>query len=209
MTTDYQGNSKKLKAGKEVDVPEKKIEKVIKGEVVVKKKSLSAKIKETFVEADFKSVFGYVVNEVLIPAAREMIVTASTKGVERMIYGDRGPRRGSGYGPTRSSYGGSPLRTDYRSASTRPPSQIGAQRYPRAGRNDYFIETREEAMDVLQMMHDILEMYDEVSVADYNAMLDIPSVHTDEKWGWKNLVDSHVRPTRDGYLIELPPAQPI
>lgn len=209
MTTDYQGNSKKLK-GKEVDVPEKKIEKVIKGEVVVKKKSLGTKIKETFIEADFRSVANHIVSEIMIPAAKEMMLNVASKGMERMMYGDRGgPRRGTGYGPTRSSYGGSPLRTDYRSPSTRPPSQIGAARYPRAGRNDYFIETREEAMEVLQMMHDVLEMYDEVSVADYNAMLDIPSVHTDEKWGWKNLVDSHVRPTRDGYLIELPPAQPI
>lgn len=202
---DYQGNSKKLKAGE--PVPDKKIEKVIKGEVVVKKKNLGQKIKDTFVEADFRSVARYVVSDVLIPAARNMIVDASTKGIERMMYGDRAPHRRPGFGPPRMTYGGSPLRTDYRSPATRPPVQ-GA-RFPRAGQQDFVLESKDEAMNVLQSMHDILEMYEEVSVADFHELMGLPTSHVDQKWGWRNLVNSNVKPIREGWLIDLPPVEPI
>lgn len=201
---DYQGNSKKLKGE---NIPEKKaIEKVVTGTVVVKKKSLGQKIKDTFIEADFRSVAHYVVTGVLIPAARNMIVDAATKGVERMMYGDRTPPRG-GYGPPRMTYGGTPLRTDYRAPQTRPP--VTGPRYPRAGSNDYIIPTREEAMSVLQSMHDILEMYTEVTVSDLHELMGIPTNHVEQKWGWRHLVGSTVRPDRDGFLLELPQAEPL
>ncbi len=204
---DYQGNSKKTN---NPAVPEKKkVEKVIVGEVVIKKKSLGQKIKDIFIEADFRSVTRYVISDVLIPAARNMIVDASTKGVERMMYGDRGYQRRGGYGAPRTTYGGSPLqRTDYRHPSTRPPTPSGPA-YPRAGRNDFILATKEEATNVLQSMHDILEMYEVVSVADLHELMGVPTSHTDQKWGWVHLLDSHVRQVRDGYVIELPSTEPI
>ena len=204
---DYAGNSKKLKGE---GVPEKKqIEKVVTGTVVVKKPSLGQKIKNTFIEADFRSVAHYVVTVVLIPAARNMIVDSATKGVERMMYGDRTPPRG-GYGPPRMTYGGSPLppmRTDYRAPQTRPP--VSGPRYPRQGSNDYIIPTREEAMSVLQSMHDILEMYTEVTVSDLHELMGIPTNHVEQKWGWRYLTGSSVRPDREGFLLELPQAEPL
>lgn len=205
---DYQGNSKKTK---NPAVPEKKkVEKVIVGEVVIKKKSLGQKIKDVFIEADFRSVTRYVISDVLIPAARNMIVDASHKGVERMIYGEQGYQRRDRYGMGRTTYGGSPLqRMDYRHPSTRPPSPVGPSFYPRAGKNDFILETKEEATNVLQSMHDILEMYEEVSVADLHELMGVPTSHTDQKWGWTNLLDSHVRQVRDGYVIELPPVETI
>lgn len=205
---DYQGNSKK---SRDPAVPEKKIEKVIVGEVVIKKKPLGQKIKDIFIEADFRSVTRYVISDVLIPAARNMIVDASTKGVERMMYGDRGhQRRGNGYGMSRMTYGGSPLQQprDYRHPATRPPGPSGPA-YPRAGRNDFILATKEEANNVLQSMHDILEMYDVVSVADLHELMGLPTTHTDQKWGWVHLVNSHVQQVRDGYVIDLPLTEPI
>lgn len=206
--TDYQGNSEKQKA--KAGQVEKKITKVVVGEVVVRKKPLGQKIKDMFIEADFKSVARYVVTDVLLPAARNMIVEASQRGVERMVYGERASTlRRQGYGP-RSSYGGTPLtmRTDYRHPATRPPVPGGSP-YPRPGRNDFILATREEATGVLQSMSDILEMYEEVSVADYHELLGVPTSHTDQKWGWTNLFGSAVRPVREGFIVDLPPVEPI
>lgn len=203
---DYQGNSKKLKGEK---APEKKeIQKVVVGEVVLKKKSLGQKFKSIFAEADIKSVMRYVVSDVLLPAARNMIVEASTKGVERMMYGERSyQRRGPGAGP-RMTYNSPINRGDYRSPLTRPPGQLGAT-HPRIGRNDFILASKEDAVAVLQQMNDVIEMYEEVSVAELNEMVGFPSSHIDNKWGWRYLGDTQIRPIREGWLIDLPPAEPI
>lgn len=200
-------NQKKAKAK---EVPEKKeIKKVVTAEVVVKKKGLGKKFKETFIAMDLGSVFHFVVREVFIPAARNMIVDGATRGVDRMVYGDRAPRRPPGYtGTGRSSYGGSPIITDYRHPSTRPPIRSGPAA-PRRGGNDFILETKEEADTVLQSMYDLLEMYEYVTVGELHELLGLPSAFTDQKWGWTHLTQSHVQPTREGYLIVLPPMEAL
>jgi hypothetical protein len=202
---DYQSNSKKAKEPKE-EPAKKEIQKVVVGEVVVKKKPFGQRIKDTFVAADFSSVARYVVTEVLIPAARNMIVDASTKGIERMMYGERHgrPRYSAG---SRSVYQSSPLRTDYRHPATRPPSQLGHR--ARLGRNDFILETREEASEVLEKMNDILEMYEMVSIGDLHELLGLPTSHVDQKWGWTTLTNVSIRQIREGFLLELPPEEPI
>lgn len=201
---DYTGNSKRIKGE---GVPEKKeITPVVTGAVTIKKKSLGQKMKDTFIAADFGSVANYVVTQVLIPAARAMIADSATKGVERLLYGDRTPSRG-GLGAPRMTYGGSPMMTNYRAPQTRPP--VSGPRYPRAAGNDYIIPSRDEAMSVLQSMHDILEMYQVVTVADLHELMGLQTNHVEQKWGWVHLAGSTVRPDRDGYLLELPQAEPL
>lgn len=201
---DYQANSDK---SKEPKVQKKApIEKVVVGEVVVKKKTLGGKIKGVFAEADFRSVFRYVVSDVLIPAARNMIVDASTKGIERMMYGDRGYQQSRFMGGSRTMYSNSPItRTDYRHPSTRPP--MGSR--PRMGQNEFILASREEAQTVLERMNDILEMYEVVSVADLNELVGFPTSYTDQKWGWTFLADAIIRPVREGYMIDLRPPETI
>ena len=82
---DYKSNSNKAKEPSKPKV-EKKVQRVVSGEVIVHKKSLGQKIKGLFIEADFKSVMRYIVSDVLLPAARNTVVDASTKGIERMMY---------------------------------------------------------------------------------------------------------------------------
>ncbi len=114
---DYQGNSKKMKETEKI--PPKNIERVVVGEVVVHKKSIGRKFKDLFIEADFRTVIKYVATDVLLPAARNMIVDASTKGVERLLYGESAMRRRNfGTGP-RITYN-NPINRGYRdSASSR------------------------------------------------------------------------------------------
>ncbi len=97
---DPQANSRKSIETQGGKPPSKeKVEKVvITGEVITKKKGLGRKFKELFVSADAKSVIAYVAADVLLPAARNMIVDASTKGIERMMYGESNP-------PGRRMYG--------------------------------------------------------------------------------------------------------
>lgn len=206
---DYQSNSKKdrLELGSK---PEKKIERVVTSEVLVQKKSLGRKFRELFIEADFKSVVHYVIYEVVLPAARNTIVDASTKGVERMMYGESAVRRRS-YGPgTRITYNTPIYRGssygDPRARNIAPPV---SGRPLRNSRDDIILASREEASLVLERMNDIIDQFEVVSVADLNDLVGVPSSHVDNKWGWQYLGDVQIRQLREGFLLDLPPADPI
>jgi hypothetical protein len=205
---DYQSNSKNKKELAEV-VPDKKIEKVVKGDVVVHKKSLGRRFKDIFIEADLRSVTRYIASEVLIPAFRNMVVDGASKGVERMMYGDTAVRRRNyGHLGSRITYN-NPINRGYRNAppSRAPMGVVGAS--SRASHDDFVLESREEADLVIERMSDILDTYEVVSVADLNELVGFQSSHVDNKWGWFHLGNVHVRQIREGYLIDLPPAEPI
>lgn len=205
---DYQGNAKKNK--EEGKAPEKKIEKVIVTEVVVQKRSIGRKFRDLFIEADLRSVAKYVVSDVLLPAIRNTIVDASTKGIERMMYGESSIRRRNyGMGP-RITYN-NPVNRGYSSSplSRHAPAIERGPRSSRHSRDDFILSSREEAELVLERMNDIIDTYEVVSVADLNELVGLPTSHVDNKWGWIYLGDVQVRQIREGYLLDLPPAEPI
>lgn len=206
---DYASNSRKNKEEKEK--PEKKVDRVVTGEVIVQKKSIGRKFKDLFIEADFRSVIGYVIHDVLIPAARNTIVDASTKGIERMMYGESAIRRRNfGPGPRLTTYH-TPVNRGLNSAipaRSAPPISV-APRTMRSTREDFILSSREEGELVLERMNDIIDNFDVVSVADLNELVGYPPSHIDNKWGWSDLSGVQIRQVREGYLIDLPPVEPI
>lgn len=204
---DYQGNSKKSKEAQ--NTPPKVIEKVVVGEVIIPKKSLGRKFKDIFIEADFKTVVKYVVSDVLLPAARNTIVDASTKGIERLLYGDSAMRRRN-YGSSgpRITYN-NPIDRGYRSSgpSRFAPPVSPEPRSLQSNRETFILSSREEAELVVEQMVLIIDQYDTASVADLNQLVGIQTSHTDNKWGWSNLNNVQIRQIREGYLIDFPPAE--
>lgn len=184
----------------------KEVAKVVKEPVKEHKRGVVSKIKDLFVAADFRTVLQYVGYEVLIPAARNMVVDTATKGVERMMYGEA-RRRSIGQG-SRMTYQ-SPInrsRDDWRDPRTRPPS--GTQ-FPRHDRKDYILQSKGDADSVLEEMYNLLSMYEVVSVADLKDMVGFPTSHIDNKWGWVDLSGTEIRQVREGWLIDLPREEPI
>ncbi len=207
---DYQGNAKK---NKPEEKPEKNIEKVVVGDVIVQKKSLGRKFKDLFIEADLKTVVRYVCSEVLLPAARNMIVDASSKGVERMMYGESAMRRRNyGAGP-RITYNNPINRgyrdVSYRDASSRQAPPTTGPTTTRQSQDTFILSSREEAELVLERLNDIIDTYEVASVADLNDLVGLPTSYVNNKWGWIYLGDVQIRQIREGYLIDLPPAEPI
>lgn len=209
---DYQGNSKKSKETE--NIPPKNIERVVDTKVIVQKKGIARKFRELFIEADFKTVIRYVATDVLLPAARNMILDASTKGVERMLYGESAMRRrnfGSGpritYNtPVNRAYQDSPLRESTHRYAPSPSPEPRALQY---SRNDFILSSREEAELVLERMNDIIDTYSVASVADLNDLVGLPTTHVDNKWGWSQLGNVQIRQIREGYLIDFPSTEPI
>lgn len=203
---EFPANSNKAKEPKEPKPKkekEKKIEKVITGDVVERKRPFGSKIKDVFIGGEFKSAMMYIAAEVLLPAARNMIVDATTKGIERVVYGDDPRRRPSG-SRNRVNYSHpmdrfSPIS---RNVGFLPEQQARVTR--RHDVNDLVLATREEAEIVVERLGDIIDRYESASVADLKDLVGLPTSFVDNGWGWVSVNNITIRQTRDGFVLNLP-----
>lgn len=180
---------------KPVDAP--KVDKVITGEVIQKHKSGIQKVAETFLGGDIKDVGSYIINDVMIPAAKDMMYDMVSQGFQRLLFGESRQDR------TRAS------RRDYTSygAYYRGGARDDRPRTVARSRNDFddiILQTREEAEDVLGRMQDLAADYGKCSVADLYNLVGISSKYTDYDYGWTDLRGASISRTRDGYLLNLP-----
>lgn len=206
---DRGGNSQKQReeAAKSARQEKPVVERIVKSEVIVKKKSLGERAKHVISLLDFGAVTSYVFKDVLIPAAKNTLWQAVNQGSERMIFRDEAPHRRPG-GPNpgpRFSYQ-TPVTRGINHDPRHNPRAIEARgRSGRsATRNNYITSTRDEAEDVIRSLYDSIERYEMVSVGDLHQMLGLATEYTDFKWGWFELGRAHSRQVPEGYLIVLP-----
>ena len=203
--TDYKANSHKVREEqKSKEVVKKDIQPVAKAKT--KKKSEVKKFADVFIAEDITSVKDYIVNDVLIPAAKKAISDIVTNGIDMILYGEaRGKDRRSSSGGSRVSY------TKYYDRDRDRDRDYDRNRTRRSvyDYDDIILDTRGEAEDVLNRMDDLIDAYGVVSVADLYDLVGVQGNYTDNKYGWTNLRNAEVRRTRDGYLIKLPKALPF
>ena len=191
----------------------RKVERVTTGEVSRKKKSLRKQFSETFVEGDMKSTARFVVMGVLLPAARDMIYDAASEGVHKLIFGDKGRRRGGSTtpysGPTGhiayNRYSRSP-EDDRPPFATRGMSQRGRAKHDF---DEIVLDQRAEAEEVIDRLYDVVNKYEQATVADLYDLVGLSSTHAVHKWGWTDLRGAGVSRIRDGYLLDLPDPEPL
>lgn len=200
--TEYKANSHRVKEEqKSKEVVKKDIQPVAKAKT--KKKSEVKKFADVFIAEDITSVKDYIVNDVLIPAAKKAISDIITNGIDMILYGEakgRDRRRDGGSRVSYTKYYERDRDRDYDRARTRR----SVYDY-----DDIILDTRGEAEDVLNRMDDLIDAYGMVSVADLYDLVGISGNYTDNKYGWTNLRNAEVRRTRDGYLLKLPKALPF
>ena len=202
VAVDYPSNSRK---SKEQPPPTEKepVEKVVTGNVTQRKKGWGAKIHDIFMAENSDSVMQYVVMEVLVPAAKNMISDAVSQGVERMMFGDIRPRATQGNRPGYTNYSKAQPRQDY---ARRAMSSVARSQHDFS---DLILESRGEAEEVLDRLRELVSQYKLATVNDLYDLVGISGEFTDDKWGWFDLRAASVRPTRGGYLLILPRTQPI
>lgn len=204
----YPGNSKRVtetkssgKQPKAEEKREKKVEKVVVTEVRRRKKPLGKKFSETFVGGDAQSVWLYVVNDVMVPAAKDMIADAVSQGIEKMLFGES---RGRSRGANVSSH------VSYNKISTQqrkgpdPRKDISHRARATHDFDEIILGTRAEAEEVLDALFTLISDYDVATVADLYEMVDQTGNFTDEKWGWVDMRGAGVTRIRGGYLLDLP-----
>lgn len=191
----YPSNSNKKK-----EVQEKKpVEKIISGKVIVRKKSLGKKFTETFLGNNLNSVSNYILNDVLVPAAKNLIYEIVTGGTEMSLWGDVKSRRRDGKGGSKTSY-----ERFYKERDRDDRREPSPRNRTRHDFYDITLESRAEAVEVLSRLVDFIDEYGIATVADYYDLVGYTSNFTDNKYGWDNLSDVIPRRVRDGYVLDLP-----
>lgn len=196
---------------------EKKIDPVVTGEIVRRKKPLGKRFAELFFSGEApKSIAGFVIQHVIVPSAKDMFSQAVIQGVERMVYGDSA--RSYSQSSTYRSNGSSKPYFQYSRSSAPARREESRDRRPELSREaranhdfqEVIIPTRAEAMEVRDGMFHLMEKYDEVSVSDFYRLCGITPQYTDENWGWKDIRGTE--PHRDrsgGYVLTLPRPEPL
>ena len=209
---EFPSNSKYVaKKTEKTDAKPEKLEKIVTGEVVQRKKPLGKRMAETFIGGDAQSVGSYVLMDVLIPAAKDTIADAVSQGIERMLFGEvRSTSRRTGGKPSNGyvSY------NRYSNSTAHPALRKDEPQVSRRNRathnfEEIILATRPEAEEVIDRLFDLVSRYESATVADLYELVGVSSNYTDDKWGWTNLQGASAVRIREGYLLDLPKPEPI
>ena len=181
------------------EVRKKRVEKVIQGTAKPVQKSLGKRFAEVFLGDDISNVKDYLIYDRLIPGIKEMFLT----GIEMMLFGgDRVIRRNNN--PSKASYvsynkmyASSPSRREREARLERPSSQMQLA--------DYIFESKGEAMEVLDTLTELIDVYEQASVNDFYDAIGVTGDFTDANYGWTELGNASIRRVRGGgYILDLP-----
>lgn len=201
----YAANSHKAKAeAAKQQSPERKNEKVTKGTVSIRKKSPAAKFVETFIQEDAKTMRGYLLDDVVVPAIKTTISDVVKNTIDMMFWGKSGRPR-SNMPASRIQY------TSYSKQQSLQARQI--QQQPKASSyefDEFEFNDRQDAIDVRDRMVEQLGIYQMVSVADFKDFAGVDPKYmkyTDNKYGWTDLSNAEVVHVPGGkWKIDFPKA---
>ena len=195
---EYKSNSNK---SKQEQTNQHKVEKIVTGTVIAKKKTGLRKFTDEFISDDAKNIKSYVIKDVIIPALKKVISDIVRDGIDMILYG------GTGDSGRRSNVDRISYRNYYDNRSSiRRDDRTYSSVYDY---DDIILATMGEARDVLSRMDELIDTYGMVSVADLYDLVGISGNYTDNKYGWTNLKTARITRVRDGYRIEMPRAMVI
>ena len=199
----YKPNSFKSREVNVNDKSNKKLNKVVTGKVVTKKKNGFEKIAGSIFSENIGNVGDFILQDVLIPSVKKAISDIFRNGIDIFLYGQQGRPRDSKLPGSRVSYSGM-----YNSSANDRRNLTPIRRD--LDYDDIVLENAGDAQIILTQMEDTIARYGFVTVADlYDALGKDTHNHCLNKYGWTNLSNAGYRRVRDGYLLELPKAMPI
>lgn len=207
---EYPSNRREKPRRRDEEPPaqQKKVDRIVQGEVVRRKKPLARRFGEYFLPGNAKSVWGYIAMDILVPAARDAISDSFHEGFDRLWEGES---RGRSHRGRKRSGGGSYV--SYNNYSRRD-DRDESRNISRRGRSNHdfdeiILPSRVEAEEVVDRLFDLVAKYEIATVSDLYDLVGIPATPTDEKWGWEDLRGAGVTRIRGGYLLELPKPEPV
>lgn len=199
---------KKVEADISPNASDKDIKKVVSAPVKTRKKSEFQKFANAFMAEDLSKAKKYVVQQVIIPTAKQLLSDIITDTVQIVLYGNADERRRNrrSGGSERISYRDY---TSYASERRNDPRDIPTER-PWNDFDDVMIPSKADAENVLETLRDIIDRYGRASVADFDELVGIRGPYTHNEYGWNDLADAKIVRTYGGdYMIKLPRVMPI
>lgn len=194
--------SKKPEAPKE-----KKIEPVVNSnDYIIRKRPLFKRIVNIVLNGDVKEVKKFLINDVLIPSAKDTIFDMVNNGLYMLLYNSvRG----------RDDYKKSGPYISYNNYSSNSKSKVSyqksAQREEIRDIDDIIFYERGKADLVLEEIFALYEEFHVVSKADVLQIISDKDDNfkyigdfTDNNWGWDDLTGACVERVRGGYWLHLP-----
>lgn len=203
MSSEFPSNSHKRRP------PDEKVESVVVNKAVAGKKPLGKRMKEMFFPGDGRSAAQSVLADVVIPQLKDMFAEAAREALERVIFGDRGTgRRSNSYRPgNHTNYG---ARYSGRAYGGRSGREEGPNAELRMDDIEYIVlKSRGEAQEVLDRLNEIIEKYGVTTVSDLKSLIKWSADLNDQDWGWEELDVATIRRDSNGYVLNLPKAQPL
>ena len=196
----YPPNSKTQKSNTE----KPKLEKIVSSEVKMQKKSIFKRLSGSISTETHDTIGGYIVKEVLVPYAKDVIYDTIVNTVSMALYSNprAGGRRSGRASTNRDGY------IQYGSfSSSNSSSQQKAVERPRGERinvDNVIFGMSAEAHEVLDAMCDRLEHYGTVTVLDLCDLIGVTSSPNAMYYGWTDISEARVRQINEGWLLDLP-----
>lgn len=199
---DYKPNSNKYKEEqKALQQKKETIKPVVSGKARTKKNEVRKFTADFFAE-DWASIKTFVKNEILLPALKRTFYDVIEGSLSRSLFGRQG-------GGSRRSNVDKVSYRDYTESSRNAKNYRSGTRSV-LDYDDIIFDKRGDAEAVLTTMIDIIDQYDEVTVAALYELANVSNApHTANKYGWDNLSNAYVSRGHDGYVIKLPRAIPL
>lgn len=169
-----------------------------------RKRSEASKFAKLFLADDISSTKDYVVDEILVPKAKDLISTFFKSVIDSLLYG-----RGGGYS------GGQPVRTSTFSYQDYYSSPIGQTRaYSGARSSDPMFDeilfpTYASATEACARMDEIISRFGVATVGNLFELANIKVPYTAERWGWSDFSSARVTRVNGGFVIKTPRIMPI
>lgn len=185
--------------------PREPIEKVITGNARVIKTPWYRRVGQSMVADDAQTIGEHILFNIIIPSTKNLIRDVLVGTVDRTFYGS-GVRSAAGPGGMRGTQGG--IRQKYHEIASGPsdPRRVMSQS-DRATHNfgNLMLDTRDEAIHVLNQLIDRINKYGSASVADFYDYCGVTtSDYAAQRWGWTDLLGTDVRQSRGGWHLVLP-----
>ena len=101
---DYKPNSHKSREEARAPESKERMEKVVTGEVKLKKKTGIRKFADVFIVEDIRNVLGFVWTDLVVPATKEIAYNSFTSTLDYLMYGIGGGRSKRSSSSSRTSY---------------------------------------------------------------------------------------------------------
>ena len=203
-------------------LPPAQITSVAKGKI--KKKTLGMKVKETFMTTDLPDVKGSIVNDIIIPSAKNMVLdafrsiaTGALGTIEMMLFGRvsnhtlyGGKSIGSSIGSRiryETMYGGGVSTGRQLTSKERATFALDAIVFEGVEIVDGYEKTpRQQAQSVIDNMIEHIEMYGYATVRDFYDFAGVTTRdYTEASYGWRSFGSARPEPIAGGaYIIVCP-----